>query len=154
MSSKRYPITITPINFYGKRKPLLVLAQGLQLDVLIVVATLCNELIVRAGFADTALFDEITMTSRSVHEANAMFRIHSHAVRVLDSRQPVGNGNGRPSARSLVKRSLDYLLGVGVERRGGLIEEQNLGVAEKSTGDGNTFYVTFQISISRERTAH
>lgn len=67
---------------------------------------------------------------------------NAHGIRILNSRQPVSNGDGRSSLGSLVERLLHNLLGVGIERRSSLIQKQDLGVAKQSTGDGDTLLLT------------
>ena len=69
---------------------------------------------------------------------------HAHAVRVLDRRQPMRDGDRRPALRRLVQRLLHDLLRVGVERRGGLVKQQHPRVAQQRTRDGDTFYKTFR----------
>ena len=51
----------------------------------------------------------------------------------------MGDRDSRSSLCSLVESSLDYLLRVRVKSGGGLVQEQNLGVSEEGTSDGNTF---------------
>lgn len=58
----------------------------------------------RPRLTDTTLLDEVD------------------AVRILDRRQTVGDGDRRPSTGGLVESFLDDLLRVGVECRGSLVE--------------------------------
>lgn len=52
------------------------------------------------------------------------------------------DGDRRPSLGSGVEGFLHDLLRVGVERRGRLVEQQDLGIPQKSTGNGNTLLLT------------
>lgn len=47
-------------QLFSSRRPLLVLAKGLELDILVVVSTFRDQLVVSAGFADAAFFDKVT----------------------------------------------------------------------------------------------
>jgi hypothetical protein len=51
----------------------------------------------------------------------------------------MGNGNCRASLCGLVKSGLYDLLGIGVQGGCCLVEQKNLRIAEKCTGNGNTF---------------
>jgi hypothetical protein len=64
----------------------------------------------------------------------------SHQVSVLNGRQTMGNGNCRASLCGLVKSGLYDPLGIRIQGRCCLVEQKNLRIAEKSTGNGNTFY--------------
>ena len=50
-------------------------------------------------------------------------------------RQPVGDGDGRAALHQVVERLLDLLLGLGVDRRGGLVEDQDARVDQQRARD-------------------
>jgi hypothetical protein len=54
---------------------------------------------------------------------------------MLDGGEPVGDHDRRAPAHQLFERRLDQPLGLGVERRGGLVEDQYRRVLEDRPGD-------------------
>jgi hypothetical protein len=56
-------------------------------------------------------------------------------VGVADGRQAVGDRDRRPALREAVERLLDESLGLGVERAGRLVEDQDRRVAEDRASD-------------------
>src|ERR1700722_349179 len=56
---------------------------------------------------------------------------HQDAVGTLDRGEPMRNHEGRTIAQQLLERRLDMALGGGIERRGGLIENQDRSVAQQ-----------------------
>ena len=60
---------------------------------------------------------------------------HHNAIGVLDRGQAVRDHDGRAPAHQLLERRLDQPLGLGVERGGGLVEDQDRRILEKRTGD-------------------
>ena len=60
---------------------------------------------------------------------------HEYLVRVVDRREPVGDGDRRAAAREIVERLLDGPLGLVVERRGCLVEDQHRWVAQHRARD-------------------
>src|SRR6185437_8180574 len=58
-------------------------------------------------------------------------------VSLLDRRQPMGDDKGRAVANQLRQGGLDVPLGLGIERRGGLVEDENRSVFQKRPGDGD-----------------
>ncbi|KAJ0160181.1 hypothetical protein CTA2_8415 [Colletotrichum tanaceti] len=59
-------------------------------------------------------------------------------VGVADGRQPVGDGDdGAVLGRRLLDGALDALLAGRVERRGGLVQHEDLGVADQGPGEGD-----------------
>ena len=56
-------------------------------------------------------------------------------VGILDGRETMGNDNGGTSPAGLVERLLDNLLRLRVEGRRGLVEQEDLGVADECTGN-------------------
>ena len=97
----------------------MLLLQTLQTDQLAVPALERHELRVRPTLSDLALVDDVD------------------DVGLLDCAQPVRDGDRRPSFRRHVERVLDHLLRLGVEGRGRLVEEQDLGVAQQGARDGD-----------------
>src|SRR4029450_13127233 len=58
--------------------------------------------------------------------------------------RPTGRPSGRPrgggagaAAEQAVERLLDALLGLGVDRRGGLVEDEDRGVEGEGAGEGD-----------------
>lgn len=63
---------------------------------------------------------------------------HVHAVRVLDRRETVRDGDRGAALRGLIQRFLHDLLGVRIERGRRFVEQEHLRVPEKRTGDRDT----------------
>ena len=82
-----------------------------------VVAALREELRVRAGFLDHAVFEDDDL------------------VGFLDGGKAVRDGEHGAAFGQSLERFLDVLLGLGIERAGGLVEEQDGGVFEQRAGD-------------------
>src|SRR5690606_21703184 len=64
------------------------------------------------------------------------------AVGVLDRRQPVGDDQRRAALRELVERLLDRALGLGVEGRGRLVEDQDRRVLQEDARDRQPLLLT------------
>ena len=62
---------------------------------------------------------------------------HQDAVGVLDGRQAVGDDEAGAADEQAVERPLDELLGLGVDRRGGLVEDQDAGIEGEGAGEGD-----------------
>ena len=62
---------------------------------------------------------------------------HQDLVGVDHGRQAVGDDQGGALGRDLVEARLDLALGLGVERRGGLVEDQDARLLEDDAGDGD-----------------
>ena len=62
---------------------------------------------------------------------------HDDLVGADDGREPVRDDQRRAVARHPFERVLDLLLGVAVERRGRLVEEQDRRRLEDRAGDGD-----------------
>ena len=93
----------------------------------------------RARLAYAALLDEVTGEIRQSPAAKKEVLGDSHPVRILNGRKSVRDGERRAALGSLVERRLHDLLGVGVKSRCSLVQEQDLGVAQKGTSNGDTF---------------
>jgi hypothetical protein len=63
---------------------------------------------------------------------------HINHIRLLDRAQPMRHRDRRPPPSRSIQCGLDYLLGFGVEGRGGFVEEEDLGVPEEGARDGDT----------------
>lgn len=63
---------------------------------------------------------------------------HIDDIRLLDRAESVGDRNRRAPLRGRVERRLHNLLALRVERAGGLVEEEDLGVSDQCAGDCNT----------------
>jgi hypothetical protein len=57
------------------------------------------------------------------------------AVGAAEGAEAVGDGDRRPAADQVVQRLLDLALGLGVDRRGRLVEDQDAGVDQQGAGD-------------------
>ena len=62
---------------------------------------------------------------------------HNDTVSIVDGGETVGYDNGRASFPGLIQSLLDYLLTLCVQGRGGFIEEEDLGVTDQSTCNGD-----------------
>src|SRR6266576_3444582 len=78
----------------------------------------CPQLIVAPVFDDTAAIDD------------------QHFVGVLDRGQSVRDDERRPAFEQMLQRLLDECFRFGVERRGGLVQDEDGRVLEERTGDG------------------
>lgn len=58
-------------------------------------------------------------------------------VRLLDGAQPVGDGDGGAALRGRVQGRLDHLFRLRVQRRRRFVEEEDFGVAQEGSGDGD-----------------
>lgn len=96
------------------------LAQALQVDQLVVAALVAQELGVRATLDDLALVK------------------HVDDVGLLDRAETVGHSNGGPTTSGGVQGGLNNLFRLGVQGRGGLVQQQDLGITQESAGDGDT----------------
>ena len=67
---------------------------------------------------------------------------HGNGVRVVDGGETVSDDNARPSLPCLVQGLLDYLLALSVQGRGGLVQEQDPGVSDESTGNGDSLLLS------------
>jgi hypothetical protein len=59
------------------------------------------------------------------------------AVGVLHGRQAVGDQDRGAAGHQPLQRRLDLGLALGVERAGGLVEQQDRGVLQEGAGDGD-----------------
>ena len=66
---------------------------------------------------------------------DASFVEHTYLVSILDSRQAVGNGYGGACAHQPFERLLHQSFAFGVERRGSLVKNKNVGVLEHGAGN-------------------
>lgn len=66
---------------------------------------------------------------------------HEDDVCVLDGAESVHDGDGGAVLCGDFKGGLDDLLGLGVERGGGFVEEEDLGVSDQGAGDGDTLFL-------------
>ena len=67
---------------------------------------------------------------------DAALREHGDAGGVADGREPVRDHQHGAVLHQLVEGALDLALALGVERGGGLVEEEDGGVLEERAGDG------------------
>src|ERR1700691_2664299 len=76
-----------------------------------------NEFIVGAQFDDASLVQ------------------NRNAVGIADGRNAMGNEDGRASAHDLAKVIEDFILGVRVDARQGIVEDENTRAAQQGTSD-------------------
>ena len=67
---------------------------------------------------------------------------HGYDVRVIDGRETVSNDNGRSPLPCFVESFLDDFLTLRIESRGGFIKEEDLGVSDESSCDGNSLFLS------------
>ena len=67
---------------------------------------------------------------------------YQYAVSIDHCRESVCNHNTSSSLRGLVKCFLDDLLALGVQSRRGLVQKKNLWISNKSSGDGDSLFLT------------
>ena len=58
---------------------------------------------------------------------------------VLDRAEPVGDDDAGAAFLRLVQSVLHHLLRLRVQRRGGLVQQKDLGLADQGSGDGDAF---------------
>ena len=63
-------------------------------------------------------------------------------VHVGQRGKPVGDADDRPPLLQRVNGGLDFRLCPGVERRGGFVQHQDRGIADKGPGDGDACLLT------------
>src|SRR5262249_29722310 len=73
-----------------------------------------------------ALFDNPTLVE------------HNQSVHASNRRQPMGDRNDRPPAHQTVKLFLDRRLDFRIERRGGLVEDEDRRILQDDSGKSNT----------------
>ena len=78
--------------------------------------------------------DQLRVTALLYHHAPVH---HDDPVRVLHGGQAVGNDQGRPPGHGLGQGELDQTLVLGVQGAGGLVEQQDRGVAHQGPGNGD-----------------
>ena len=77
--------------------------------------------------------------------AEALYRAlgeHQYLVRVDDGRKPVCDHQGRPSFGDCGEVSLNFPFCCAVQGGRGLVEKENLGIAQQGTGNGNPLLLT------------
>ena len=62
---------------------------------------------------------------------------HDDLIGIDHRRQAVGNDQGGAPGRNLAQRFLDFLLRMGIQRRGGFVEQQDAGLFENGPGNGD-----------------
>ena len=67
---------------------------------------------------------------------------HGYAVCTVDGREAVCNHDARPSNPGLVQGLLYDLLTLGVQGRGGLVQQEQLRISHQGTGDGNALLLS------------
>ena len=105
------------MNLYKIR--IIVVVVGLNLlhvVQLLVIAVYLEQLVVGATLYDTALVE------------------HADFVAALDGRETVGYGDGGARLHESLQRLLNQSLALGVERRGGLVEDEYGRVLEYGAG--------------------
>src|SRR3989338_10121078 len=82
-------------------------------------ATTCQQLLMRAGFVDTAVVED------------------DDAVGVRDGAEPMGDHEAGVALGGGAELILDVELGLAVERGGPLVAKEDGGLAEHRAGDGD-----------------
>jgi hypothetical protein len=82
---------------------------------------------------DSTLLEKLGMAALLQHLSLAE---DENNVGVLDRRKTVGDDYHRPPLAGSLKRSLHEFFGLGVERAGGLVEKQNVGISNQGSCDG------------------
>lgn len=67
---------------------------------------------------------------------------HHNAISIVDGGETMCYHDARPPLPGLVQRFLHDLLALRVEGRGGLVQEENLGVPDESPGYSNALLLT------------
>ena len=124
-SSPRWPGTATPpmaaSSARSRRRPPsseVSSARALRLVQAVVGALARHQFVVRCPTSTTC--------PRSMHD---------QPVGLAQRRQPVGDGDRGAALHQVVERLLDLLLGLGVDRRGGLVEDQDARVDQQRARD-------------------
>ena len=78
-----------------------------------------EQFVVRADLGDLAALD------------------HHQPVGSAERAQPVGNGDRGPALDEVFQRQLDFALGFRIDRRGGLVEDQDSRVDQQRPGDAD-----------------
>ena len=68
---------------------------------------------------------------------NLAFVEHTYLVGILDGRQSVGNGDGGAALHESFECFLHQALALGVECRGGLVEDEEVGVEQQCPSDAD-----------------
>ena len=66
---------------------------------------------------------------------------HHDAVRVVDGGEAVSDDNAGPALPGLVQGLLHHLLTLSVQSGGGLVKEEDLGVSDQCSSDGNALFL-------------
>ena len=66
---------------------------------------------------------------------------HENAISLLNRTKPMRNSDCSPPPRSTIKRILDDLLALAIERRGRLIEQQDARITDKCPRDGDALFL-------------
>ena len=78
-----------------------------------------EQIVVRALFNDGAVFHD------------------EDEIGIANSRQAVGDDEGGAICAQCVHRFLDEYLSAGIDRRGGFVENEQRGLGQKRTGNGD-----------------
>ena len=83
-------------------------------------ALMLQQIVVRSAFHDPPIFN------------------HHNFISLLNGRQTVGDNQRGAVFLQLIQRCLNGSLGLGIQRRGGFIKDQDRAVTQQRTGDSNT----------------
>lgn len=84
---------------------------------------------------DAPLLEKLSMTPLFKHMTT--FTKDVDNISILHGGKPMSHSNHGPPLCRALKGSLDEPLALRVERAGGFVEEEDLGVADKGPGDGD-----------------
>ena len=76
------------------------------------------------------------------HLSNLSFINQHNPIGIFHRCQTVGNDQRRTAHGQLVKAGLNLLLRDGIQSGGCLIQNQNLGILQEDTGNGNALLLT------------
>lgn len=96
----------------------------IRLDQFVELAIPGDEFIVGPDFRDLAILHD------------------NQAVRILERRQPVRDGEGRAPGNQAVDGFLDLLLGLDIHVRSRFIEDENTRIVQNCAGDGDALFFT------------
>ena len=82
---------------------------------------------------------EVSVCSRFYHLA---FMNHCNHIGLIDHREAVSNDNGGSSLSGFVESFLDNFLPLCVQSRSGFVKEEDFGISDKSSCDGNSLLLS------------
>ena len=87
-----------------------------------------------------AVLSEQTLVGAAFHNLSVVE--HTDLIGILDRTQTVGDGHGGTCLHQTLQSILYQTLAFGVESRGSFIEDEDRGILQDGTGDGDTLALT------------